>query len=150
MQSGQVDDTPPSVDGGLPAEATGTFDTTSEGRLTVGRFTLDLHKLSLKMPATITLRVSREDATDVEIVVVPAEANDFRVPVQLSANMSDLPQTDYATEWMWYAEDGQWEECTDVAAHPYQQNVVAHMTHLSNCRVADHVVAVDDTKNRNK
>jgi hypothetical protein len=138
MLGAQIEDLPADVGGGgSPGTATTALAVGSEGRLTVGRFTLDLHKNSLKMPATITLRVSSDDATEVEIVVVPAAANDFKVPVTLTANMGDRPGTDFATAWMEYSENGNWERCADVSTHTNHKTVVAKMKELSNCRVTE-------------
>jgi hypothetical protein len=134
MAGFQIDDPPAPVDGGIPAEAKGTFDSTSEGRLTVGRFTLDLHKNTLQMPATITLRVSSEDATDVEIEVVPAEANDFQVAAELWANMSDLPDTDYSNTTFFSWENENWKD-QEGSPHSNMQAMVAKMKHLSTSRV---------------
>ena len=114
-----------------------SFNVDKDARLTVGRFTLDLHKNSLRMPATITLRVSSEDATEVEIEVVPAAANDFKVPAKLTANMSDKPGTNYATVWMWTEQGGSWAKANSVSANSTQQNVVAHLKQVSHHRVAE-------------
>jgi hypothetical protein len=119
------------------------LDANQAGRITVGRWTLDLHKNSLRMPATITLQVDSDDATDVHVVVVPAEANDFKVPVELFASVADLPGTDFDTAWMWYREGEVWEPCEEVAAHPNQQNVVARMQVLSDCRLGERPVGGD-------
>jgi hypothetical protein len=143
MMGTQTNDQPAEVEGGTPMAVTATLQATDGARLTVGRFTLELHKNSLRMPATITLRVPSEDATEVVMEVVPAEAADLKVPAELSANMSDLPGTNYATIWMWYYENGLWEEYEDVAPQEMRQNVVARMDVLSNCLVADHVPAED-------
>src|SRR5262245_33449925 len=91
----QTDEPDNPITGGLGAEFTGTFTPSDEAHLTVGRFTLALHKNTLKMPATITLRVASEDAMEVEIEVVPAEANDFQVAAELWANMADQPNADF-------------------------------------------------------
>lgn len=143
----EIHDTPTEVEGGVPAAVTAIFAADEAGRITVGRWTLDLHKNSLKMPATITLRVDNQDALDVHVEIVPAEAANFRVPAELSASLADLPQTNYETMWMWYLENGDWDECADVAQHPNQQNVVARIDHLTSFRVGDHVVP-DDIKGR--
>ena len=133
----QTNDHPSDVEGGTPTELTASFSPASGGRLTVGRWTLDLHKNSLRMPAQITIRVLNEEATEVEIEVVPAEANDLRVPAELSATMVDLPGTDYTSAWMWSWQGGVWEQCEDVATHPNQQTVVGRMQQLTKHRVAN-------------
>lgn len=133
----QTNDHPADVEGGTPSELTASFSPASGGRLTVGRWTLDLHKNSLRMPAQITIRVLNDEATEVEIEVVPAEANDLRVPAELSATMVDLAGTNYDSAWMWYEEGGVWEECAEVSTHPNQQTIVGRMQKLTKCRIAD-------------
>lgn len=130
----QTNDDPSDYTGGQGATVTGSFTSGDEGQLKLGRFTLDLHKNTLQMPATITMRVASEDAMEVEIEVSPAEANDFQVPAQVIADMSDQP--DVRPLGMFYWEDAHWEQ-TQSVSHPNQQTVVAHMKHLSACRVAD-------------
>ena len=50
--------------------------------------------------------------------------------------MSDVDNLDYANTTMLYW-DGSWEAMADVAAHPNQENIVAHLDHLSNCKVTN-------------
>lgn len=133
----QTNDHPSDVEGGTPSELTASFSPASGGRLTVGRWTLDLHKNSLRMPAQITLRVLDDAATEVEIEVVPAEANDLRVPAELSATVVDMPETDFDSAWMYYWNGSAWEACVEVSAHPNQQNVVGRMQQLANCRLGE-------------
>ena len=137
MMGVQTDDSPVEAMGGMPGTATAALEVGAEARLTVGRFTLDLHKNTLKKPVTITLHVASENATEVEIEVLPADANNFQVAAELTANMSDLPGTDYNTAWMDYLGTGGWEPCVDVSTHPNQKTVVARMKQLTNCRVTE-------------
>lgn len=151
----QTQDQPAEVEGGTPSELTASFSPASGGRLTVGRWTLDLHKNSLRVPAQITIRVLDDAATEVEIEVVPAEANDLRVPAELTASMADLTGTDYTSAWMWYEQGGVWEECADVAAHPNQQTIVGRMQQLAKCRIANRaaggvVAGTESAKAKNK
>ena len=155
MMGTQTQDQPAEVEGGTPSELTATFSPASGGRLTVGRWTLDLHKNSLTMPAQITIRVLDDDATEVEIEVVPAEANVLRVPAELSASMVDLPATDYDSAWMWYEQGGVWEQLLEVSTHPNQQTIVGRMQELTRCRIANRVQGglvsgTEGAKNRNK
>ena len=93
-----VPETPPADgDGGTPSSRTETFVATSEGVMTVGRWTLWFRKNSLTMPATITMRVTDPEAMDVQIDVQPAAANNFASPVVLTANVSDVNGYDYTT-----------------------------------------------------
>ena len=144
----QTDDIPPALDGGGAAEVTASFTQGDGGQLSVGRFTLDMHKNTLQMPATITMRISSADAMEVEIVVSPAEANDFQVPAQLTATMSDKPETDLQTTTMFYWEDAGWEASKAVAVQTGKQQLVAHMKHLSACRVADEANTAETAKQK--
>ena len=130
-------DPPPTADGGTPGSERQSFVVTSEGTMTVGRWTLWFRKNSLTMPATITMRVSDPEAMDVQIDVQPPAANNFNSPVVLTANMSDVQGFDYSTGDMQVWSSGGWQSLPPktAAAHPNQQNVVAHLTTLSNTMV---------------
>ena len=135
---GYVPEAPPAGgDGGTPSTRTETFVATSEGAMTVGRWTLWFRKNSLTMPATITMKVTDPEAMDVQIDVQPAAANNFNSPVVLTANMSDVPGFDYTTGDMEIWGGGDWQALPSKTAssHPNQQNVIAHFTTLSNTLV---------------
>ena len=138
------DGTPPS-DGGTPLARTISLTATEDGVAVVGRFTLWVRKNSLKMPTTITLRVTDPEATDCQIDVSPAEANDFRSPVVLYANVTDLPGFDYSTGSLMTWDGNTWQWSTDTSSHPNQQNVVGHFSSLANTRVSD---GADKWKNK--
>ena len=131
------DPPPPPADGGTPSTITESFVATSEGTMTVGRWTLWFRKNSLTQPATITLRVSDPEAMDVTIDVQPPAANNFNSPVLLTANMSDVQGFDYSTGDMVIWTNGDWQALPSKTAssHPNQQNVVAHFTTLANTMV---------------
>ena len=135
MVIGTVPDDPQVPDGGTPSSRTESFLATSEGTMTVGRWTLWFRKNSLTMPATITLRVSGPEAMDVQIDVQPPAANNFAAPVILTANVSDIAGFDYTTGWMSTWSGGNWQAATDVSSHPNQLNVVGHFTTLANTQV---------------
>jgi hypothetical protein len=137
------DEVPP-TDGGTPKYRTIYLTTTDEGIAVVGRFTLWVRKNSLKMPATITIRVEDPEATECQIEVTPPQANDFQSPVILYANMSDVPNFDYATgSMMVWTND--WEWATDTGSHMNQENVVGHFKKLFNTKVSD---GADKWKNK--
>jgi len=127
---------PAPVEGGTPNSRTVALSPSDEAVLTVGRFTLWMRKNSLKSNAMVTLRVTDPEALEVEMLVSPAGANDFGSPVILTANMSDVEDFSYEDGTMLYW-DGSWQTVADVAAHPNQQNVVAHLDHLATCKVAN-------------
>ena len=125
---------PAPVDGGTPNSQTVALSPNDEAVLTVGRFTLWLRKNSLKSNAMVTLRVTNPEALEVEMVVSPA-GTELKSPAILTANMSDVEDFDYDTGTMlqW---NGNWQPIVDAAGHPNQQNVVAHVDHFTNCKVA--------------
>ena len=133
---GEIPDDQPPVDGGTPGWRTVTLSATDEGVVNVGRFTLWVRKNSLKMPATITLKVTDEEATECQIDVQPAAANNFQSPVILYANTSDIANFDYSTGTMMVL-NGSWQFASDCSAHPNQENVVGHFTTLSNVKLAN-------------
>jgi hypothetical protein len=137
------DDTPP-VEGGTPLERSITLTAIDEGTAVVGRFTLWIRKNSLRMPATITIRVADPEALECKIEVSPAQANDFQSPVILYANMSDIPAVNYDLMTMWVWKDG-WQQWGDVSSHVNQQNIVAHFRSLGDVKLAD-----GDGKGKNK
>lgn len=128
---------PPQTEGGTPGSETQSFLVTSEGTMTVGRWTLWFRKNSLTMPATITMKVSDPEAMDVQIDVEPPAANNFASPVVLTANTSDVQGFDYSTGDMEVWSGGGWTPLPPKTAssHPNQQNVVAHLTTLANTLV---------------
>jgi hypothetical protein len=136
MSISQVPVDVPPTEGGIGSTRTAMLTASGEGVLTVGRFTLWIRKNSLKQDATITMRVTDPEAMQVHIEITPASANSFASPVILTANMSDVDNVDYSNTTMAYW-DGAWEPMTDVSAHPNQQNIVAHLTSLSDCLVTD-------------
>ena len=143
-----TDETPSEVEGGTPSQVTQAFLASEEGTLTVGRWTLTLHKNTLKMPATITMRVASEAAMEVEIEVVPAEAADLQVPAYLWANMSDQPTTDYSavTMYEWIVDN--WTEMTDCTPHEREQNLMAKRARLGNSKVDDKLNTATTAKSR--
>jgi len=150
---GVVPDSPPaSPDGGTPSSETVSYVATSEGTMTVGRWTLWFRKNSLTMPATITMKVSDPEAMDVQISVSPAAANNFASPVVLTANMSDVNGFDYSTGDMQVWGSGGWTDLPahTASSHPNQQNVVAHFATLSNTLVMNdtgkHMVVNDNVQ----
>jgi hypothetical protein len=67
--------------------------------------------------------------------VSPPQGNDFQAPLILTANMSDVDGFDYDHGTVVAWDGSNWGPIVDVAAHPNQQNIVAHLDHLANCKV---------------
>ena len=130
----QTDDVPTDVDGGTPSIVTAQILPTEQGRLTVGRFTLDLHKNTLKMPATITMQVASDDAMEVQIDVSPAEANDFQVAAELTADMSDQPNADLQNLTVFAWDGAAWQD-VEASPHTNRGNLVAKLKQANNSSV---------------
>jgi len=145
----QTDDPPSDVQGGTSAVATAQILPTEQGRLTVGRFTLDLHKNTLKMPATITMRVANEAAMEVEIDVQPAEANDFQVAADLTADMSDHPDADLQKLTVFEWDGSAWQPISETSPHANQGNLVSKLKHAHNSAVADKQNKAETTQTAN-
>ena len=137
MSGIQVDDTPSDVGGGAPTIVTAQVLPTEEGRLSVGRFTLDLHKNTLRMPATITMRVESEDAMAVEIAISPAEANDFQVAADLTASMIDQPNADLQNLTILEWDGTAWQDVVETSPHTNRGNLVAKMKHVATSSVGN-------------
>lgn len=146
----EVNDMPSEVEGGTPSSVTASFSPTSGGRLTAGRFTLELHKNSLKMPATITLRVASAEAMEAELVVEPAEANNLQVNAEITASLADQPQTNWDAVRLFAWQDQEWAPVEESTAQVGKQNVVGKVKSLGVIRVAEAENTGEEIKNKNK
>jgi hypothetical protein len=86
----QTDDPHPPGELGRSGLDTITLDVGQSGAVRAGRFTLFIHKNSLKQPATIVMSQPDPNVMQVEFTVTPADANDFQVPVKLVADCSNV------------------------------------------------------------
>ena len=132
---GQVDDNPPPIQGQGGIVKSITLPVGVGGTLTAGRFTLVIHKNSLKMGATLTVIQPDPDVMQVEFEVTPAAANDFQVPVQLVADCSNDPLAHVEQETLYWW-DGQWQEASSVSLDHATRSLTAHAHHLSNGKVS--------------
>jgi hypothetical protein len=108
---GRVDDPAPPVEAGDGRINTIALGMGQAASLQAGRFTLMIHKNSLKVPATITMVQPDPNVMEVEFVVTPASANDFQVPLKLVADCSDdSPATVQGETMFWW--DGLWSEAS--------------------------------------
>lgn len=126
----------PEAPQGGEAGAVGTIHVESQeaGVLTVGRFTLTIHKNSHIDPSTISMTVRDRQSMEVEITVTPASANVFQVPVELVANLSDqtsMVMNDQAI-YFWNAA---WEQATDLTVQEGSMLIKAKANQLANARV---------------
>jgi hypothetical protein len=138
-------DAPPPTEGGTPNMMVVPFVANEEGVLTAGRWKIWVRKNTIKNAATIKLSVTDPEAMECQIEVSPPEANDFRGPVIVSCDLSDVPNVDYSNEWMYFW-DADWSPCADFSSHPHQQNVVGHFSVLPVSAKVD----VGDDKWKNK
>ena len=134
MRGRRTDDPQSPVSGGAGANGSMSLKVGQSGTLKAGRFTLFLHKNSLKKNATVTLWVARPDAMEAEITVSPADANDFQVPARVTADLNDQPSLDMSQVTMYYWE-GAWDVPNDVTVDATARTVMATMHELANCRV---------------
>jgi hypothetical protein len=132
---GQIDDGPPPVQGHGGQYATLTLGVDQGGVLTNGRFSLVIHKNSLKMPATITMIQPDADAMQVDFVISPPEANDFQVPVRLVADCSDDAR-DHASSETVYWWNGQWQEAEAGSVENNAHTITAHAHQLMRAKLA--------------
>ena len=122
-------DAPPATEGGTPNVVKFPFLTGEEGSLTAGRWTVWVRKNSIRMPATVTLSVADPEAMECQIEVFPPEANDFASPVIVTCNLSNVPNVNYADEWMYYW-DTTWNVCANFNSREQHQNVSGHFDRL--------------------
>ena len=104
---GQVEDPHSPGELGSSGFDTITLQVGQSGAVRAGRFTLFVHKNSVKVPATITMSQPDPNVMAVEFTVTPASANDFQVPVKLVEDCSDeSPATVQSETAFWW--DGVW------------------------------------------
>jgi hypothetical protein len=137
----------PEAPQGGEAGAIGTISVASmeAGVLTVGRWTLTIHKNSHIDASTITMTVRDRQSMEVEIQVTPANANVFQVPVELVADCTDqtnMVMDDQAIFWM---NEG-WEQATDLTVQAGSQFIKAKANALKSAMVSSAVTI----KNGNK
>lgn len=130
----QTEDPPAPVEPQAGAGAELLVAANGEGSVRVGRFSLKVHKNSLRNAATITLTVSDPASMQVAIQVTPAEANDFQVPLELVADLSDRPDLnlDNQTIYWW---DGDWQAAQDVTVQRGSKSVKARAQTLTSAKV---------------
>jgi hypothetical protein len=118
-------DAPPPTEGGTPNTMIVPFVANEEGVLTAGRWKIWVRKNTIKNAATIKLSVADPEAMECQIEVSPPEANDFQGPVIVSCDLSDVPNIDWGSEWMYYW-DAAWNACQNFNSRQNEQNVVGH------------------------
>jgi hypothetical protein len=130
----QGEDPTPTVGGGENGTAALTVAADSAGVLHVGRWTLSIHKNSLPQRAVISLSVTDPASMEVFVTVTPASANNFKVPIELVADCSDLPGMSLNTDTIYWW-NGDWQEATDVTFQDGAKQMKAKTTVLSNARL---------------
>lgn len=132
---GQVDDTPPPIEGQGGLVNSISLEEGVGGTLTTGRFTLVIDKNSLTMPTRITMIQPDPDVMQVEFEITPPEANYFKTPVQLVADCSNDPLDQVMDETMYWW-DGAWQEAPATSMYHADRTITAHAHQLSNGRIA--------------
>jgi hypothetical protein len=131
----QIEDRPPPVSGQPGAIATLSLSANGAGTLRAGRFTVKIHKNSMKNPATITLTLPEPGGMRVEIQVSPPEANDFQVPIELVADLSDRPELNLDDQTIYWWEDV-WREAGNVSTQRKDRTLTARTHTLMTAMVA--------------
>jgi hypothetical protein len=143
----QIDEPAPPQGG--EAGAVGTISVASQeaGVLTVGRWTLTIHKNSHIDASTITMTVRDRQSMEVEIHVTPESANVFQVPVELVADCTDQTNLVVDDESIFWMNEG-WEQATDVTVQSGSMLIKAKAIALKNAMVSSSATIVGGHKNK--
>ena len=126
----------PEAPQGGEAGAVGTIHVESmgAGELTVGRWTLTVHKNSHIDPATISMTIRDPQSMEVEISVTPASANVFQVPIELVANCTDQTNMVMNDQAIFFWNEG-WQPADILTVQEGSMVIKAKANALSNARV---------------
>ena len=116
------------------------------GVVSVGRWTLTIHKNSHLDAAMVTLTVPDPQSMEVQIEVTPASANLFQVPIELVANLSDqtgLIMNEHTIYW-W---NGDWTADEAATAQAGSMLLKSKSTQLSSAKVGSFVTVKGGKKN---
>jgi hypothetical protein len=130
----QTDDPHPPGELGRSGLDTITLDVGQSGAVRAGRFTLFIHKNSLKQPATIVMSQPDPNVMQVEFTVTPADANNFQVPLKLVADCSGQDQAtiDNETTYWW---DGMWTVADKQTVSQVGTTIVAQCQTLTSAKI---------------
>lgn len=114
------------------------------GLLRAGRFTLEIPRKALRRQATIRMTQRDPHVMQVDITVTPASANDFKLPVHLTADCSsdDLDTVRHETLFWW---QGGWREASAVSLTAATLTLHTYTQRLANARVDE---MPDNTRTR--
>jgi hypothetical protein len=130
----QTDDPHPPGELARSGVDTITLDVGQSGAVRAGRFTLLIHKNSLKQPATIIMSQPNPNVMQVEFTVTPAAANDFQVPLKLVADCSnDSPSIVQGETISWW--NGMWVEADKKTVTNDGVTIVATCKTLTTAKV---------------
>ncbi len=128
---GRADDPIPKEVPGDGSIGTVTLTVGHAAALQAGRFTLFIHKNSLKSPATITMVQPDPNVMAVQFIVSPPSANNFQVPLKLVANCSkDTPAVFQSETIFWW--NGGWQPASSPAVDSTAQTIMVQTKQLVN------------------
>ena len=141
VAGGVVEDQDPGVVGEGGATRALHVEANEAGVLTVGRWTVTIHKNSHLNAATVAMTVTDPEAMEVSIEVTPASANVFQVPIELTADCSDqqnmLPNENGIFVW-----EGTWVPAADQTSQDGSLIFKAKTTTLSSAKVGSMIEVV--------
>ena len=131
---GHTEDQDPGVVGEGGATRALHVEANEAGVLTVGRWTVTIHKNSHLDAATVAMTVTDPEAMEVQIEVTPASANVFQVPIELTADCSDqvnlVPSENGIFVW-----NGAWTWADDQTSQDGSLIFKAKTIHLTSAKV---------------
>jgi len=136
----QTEDPEPPVHGQPGASTVLFVSANGEGSARVGRFAVKIHKNPLRNPATITLSVTDRDAMQVDIQVSPPEANDFQVPIELTADFSDRPDLNLNNQTVFWWND-EWRAADNVTVKQGDRQLKVRTHRLAGAKIGERVPA---------
>lgn len=142
---GHEEDKDPGVVGEGGADGSLHVESMEAGVLTVGRWSLTVHKNSHIEASTISMTVPDLNSMEVMIEVSPASANVFQVPIELVADCSDQ-QNMVADQNAIFFLNGEWSMADDQTVQAGSLVYKAKVTQLMNAKVGTKVAIVKGGK----
>ena len=141
----QTEDPAPVVEGGPGATGSVYLEAHEAGVLSVGRWSLTIHKNSHLQAFNIAMTVTDPEAMEVTIEVWPASANVFQVPLELVADCSDQPNLLPSENGIFFW-DGAWTLADDQNVQEGTMVFKAKTNQLASAKIGTHVEVVKGRK----